>query len=121
MQNHCQVCSIGLLSSLDDQAINNVEELQQAIKDALEGKWPGWRNSGSGSAQTGPTPLEDANGIINNQAKEDELQGQLKFHIMHNEAALFPFFDPLLQVLFTNVLKNVLVCFKYVLPASETP
>ena len=92
VQNNCQMCSIGVLSSLDDQPINCIDKLQDVIKKALDGKWPGWDESEE------PEPLADASGVFINQTKATELQKELKFHIMHNEAALFPFFDPLLQV-----------------------
>ena len=92
VQNCCQMCSMGILSSLEDQPINNLDEMRVFIKEALAGRWPGW------DASQAPVPLADEKGIFINQAKATELQSKLKFHVMHNEAAIFPFFDPLLQV-----------------------
>ena len=91
VQNCCQMCSMGILSSLEDQPINNLDEMLVFIKEALAGRWPGW------DASQAPVPLADEKGIFINQAKATELQSKLKFHVMHNEAAIFPFFDPFLQ------------------------
>jgi hypothetical protein len=106
MQNNCQVCSIDDLASLKNQPINNVDKIQEDMKLALEGKWPGW-----GEISGDAVPLVDETGVFTNPAKAQELQASLKFHVMHNEAALFPFFDPLLQVYCFNMFVCVLVCF----------
>ena len=103
MQNNCQICSIDDLASLENQPINNIDKIQEDMKLALEGKWPGWGEN-SGDA----VPLVDEKGVFTNQAKAQELQASLKLHVMYNEAALFPFFDPLLQVYSLNMF---FMCF----------